>query len=205
MTALTRADVNRIVAEARAAGRRADLWGANLRFANLGGADLWRANLRFANLWRADIRGANIRGADLRGADLRRADIRGANLRGANLRGANLVGANLRFANLRGAIDAPAVLQVAGLSSGDAILMPRPDGWELRVGCWTGTPDLLEDLIAGDDGWPEARGDECARRRPGLRSLIGLCRIWITDHPDAIAAETKRLADFEKAQAEKAA
>ena len=132
MTDLTRADVDRIVADARAAGRRA----------NLGGADLRRA------------------------------------------------------------IDAPAVLQVAGLSSGDAILMPRPDGWELRVGCWTGTPDLLEALIADDEGWPEAEGDECARRRPGLRSLIGLCRIWITDHPDAIQTEARRLANFEKAQAE---
>ena len=152
MTALTRADVDRIVADARAAGRR--------------------ANLRGAALWRANLGGAYLRGADLRGADL------------------------------RGVIDAPAVLQVAGLPSGDAILMPRPDGWELRVGCWTGTPDILDDLIAGDEGWPEAEGDECARRRPGLQSLIGLCRAWITDHPDAIAAETKRLADFEKAQAE---
>ena len=169
MTALTRADVDRIVAEARAAGRRANLGGANLR-----------------------------------GADLRGANLGGANLRGANLWGADLWRANLWGANLRGAIGAPAVLQVAGLPSGDAILMPRPDGWELRVGCWTGTPDLLEDLIAGDEGWPEADGDECARRRPGLQSLIGLCRTWITDHPDAIAAETKRLADFEKAQAERA-
>ena len=164
MTALTRADVDRIVADARAAGRR-----ANLRGADLGGADLGRADLG-----RADLGGADLGGADLGGA------------------------------NLRGAISAPAVLQVAGLPSGDAILMPRPDGWELRVGCWTGTPDLLEDLIAGDEGWPEAEGGECARRRPGLQSLIGLCRTWITDHPDAIAAETKRLADFEKAQAERA-
>ena len=185
MTALTRADVDRIVADARAAGRRADLGGADLGRADLGGADLGRANLG--------------------GADLRRANLGRANLGGADLRRANLWGANLGRANLGGAIDAPAVVQVAGLLSGDAILMPRPDGWELRVGCWTGTPDLLEDLIAGDDGWPEARGDECARRRPGLQSLIGLCRTWITDHPDAIAAETKRLADFEKAQAEKAA
>ena len=185
MTALTRADVDRIVA---AAGRRADLGGADLR-----GADLRGANLRGADLWGADLRGANLCGADLWGADLGGADLRGANLGGANLRGANLRGAN----------DAPAVLQVAGLPSGDAILMPRPDGWELLVGCWTGTPDILDALIAGDEGWPEAQGDECARRRPGLQSLIGLCRTWITDHPDAIAAETKRLADFEKAQAEK--
>ncbi len=177
MTALTRADVDRIVADARAAGRRADLAGADLR-----GADLRGANLGGANLWRADLGGA---------------DLGGANLGVANLRGANLGGADLGGAN-----SAPAVLQVAGLPSGDAILTPRPDGWELRVGCWTGTPNLLEALIAGDDGWPEAEGDECARRRPGLQSLIGLCRIWITDHPDAIAAETKRLANFEKAQAD---
>ena len=59
--------------------------------------------------------------------------------------------------------------------------------------------------VRSSDGWPEARGDECARRRPGLRSLIGLCRIWITDHPDAIQTEARRLANFEKAQAEKAA
>ena len=145
--------------------------------------------------------------------DLTRADVdrivadaraagRRANLRGADLRGANLWGANLRRADLRGANSAPAVLQVAGLPSGDAILTPRPDGWELRVGCWTGTPNLLEALIADDEGWPEAEGDECARRRPGLRSLIGLCRIWITDHPDAIQTEARRLANFEKAQAE---
>ena len=167
MTALTRADVDRIVADARAAGRRADLMGANLWRADLGGADLGGANL-----WHADLGGANLGRANLGGADL------------------------------GGANSAPAVLQVAGLPSGDAILTPRPDGWELRVGCWTGTPNLLDALIADDEGWPEAKGDECARRRPGLQALIGLCRIWITDHPDAIQTEARRLANFEKAQAE---
>ena len=165
--------------------------------------DLTRADVdRIVADARAAGRRADLRGADLGGADLWRANLRGADLGGANLGRANLWGANLWRADLGGANSAPAVLQVAGLPSGDAILTPRPDGWELRVGCWTGTPDLLEALIADDEGWPEAEGDECARRRPGLQSLIGLCRIWITDHPDAIQTEARRLADFEKAQAE---
>ena len=55
MSALTRTEVLRIVAEARAEGRWAYLSGANLRGVNL--------------RW-AELRGANLRGADLRGADL---------------------------------------------------------------------------------------------------------------------------------------
>ena len=64
-------------------GERADLCGANLRYANLRGADLCGANLRGANLC-----GANLRGADLCGANLRYANLRGADLRGADLCGA---------------------------------------------------------------------------------------------------------------------
>ena len=56
-----------------------------------------------ANLYGADLRCADLSSADLRGADLRCADLSSANLRDANLRGANLRGANLRDANLRGA------------------------------------------------------------------------------------------------------
>jgi len=61
----------------------ADLRGANLGGANLGGADLRGANLGGANLRDADLRGANLGGANLRDADLRNADLRGANLGGA--------------------------------------------------------------------------------------------------------------------------
>jgi hypothetical protein len=61
-------------------GERANLRGADLRYANLWGADLWGANLRGA-----DLRYANLWGADLRGANLRYANLRGANLQGANL------------------------------------------------------------------------------------------------------------------------
>ncbi|EDT5018311.1 pentapeptide repeat-containing protein [Salmonella enterica subsp. enterica serovar Oranienburg] len=81
----------------------ADLFGANLRGANLCGADLFGANLRGADLCGADLFGADLRGADLCGADLFGANLCGANLRGANLRGANLCGADLFGANLRGA------------------------------------------------------------------------------------------------------
>ena len=151
-----------------------------------------------------DLRGANLGGADLGGADLDGADLRGANLDGADLRRAYLGGANLRGAFLGGA-DLPAslsVLQVLGLPSGLATLAPWEDGWELRVGCWTGTPDSLESLIASDEGWPEATGDECAQRRPGLTALIGQCRAWIDAHPDAVQRAAERQAEFEQLQAE---
>ena len=61
-----------------AAKNRANLYGANLR-----GADLREANLYGANLRGADLYEANLYGADLRGADLYEADLRGADLRGA--------------------------------------------------------------------------------------------------------------------------
>jgi hypothetical protein len=80
--------------------QRADLFGANLRYANLEDADLHSANLRYANLdganlVGADLRYANLDGANLVGADLRYADLRYADLRYANLDGANLEGARL--------------------------------------------------------------------------------------------------------------
>ena len=74
-------------------GRRANLWGANLR-----GAYLWGANLWGAYLWGADLRDADLRGANLEGANLW-----GAYLWGANLRGAYLWDADLRDADLRDA------------------------------------------------------------------------------------------------------
>ena len=66
--------------------------------ASLYGADLYGANLRNADLRGADLYGANLRNADLRGASLYDADLRNADLRGADLYGANLCGADLRGA-----------------------------------------------------------------------------------------------------------
>ena len=151
---LTRADVERIVTEARGQGARANLSGADLRAADLYGADLYGA----------DLRGANLYGADLRGADLYGADLRGANLYGADLRGADLYGADLRGANLRGARHH--LLIVDGLPSGYAVHTSTPDGWWLRVGCWAGTTDQLRTLIATDSDWPEAEGDGATAAAP---------------------------------------
>ena len=49
-----------------------------------------RANLREADLYGADLRGADLREADLYGVNLREADLRWSDLRGTDLRGANL-------------------------------------------------------------------------------------------------------------------
>ena len=94
-------------------GERANLSGANLRWADLSEAslsgaelrwaDLSEANLRGADLSEADLRGASLSGAELRWADLRGANLSGADLRRANLRRADLSGADLRGADLRGA------------------------------------------------------------------------------------------------------
>ena len=206
---MNRRDVERIVAEARKRGNRPDLQCADLRDANLQCADLRGANLQGADLRGADLRYADLRGADLRGADLRGANLRDANLWDADLRGANLWGANLWGADLRGADlrdadlrdadlrDAAAAggvcLSVQGLPSGAATLYPIRDGWLLVVGCWgPHSVDDLETLIARDTGWPEARGDEVARRRPSLALLVGLCRDHIARHEGVVEALAKR-------------
>ena len=82
---------------------KANLTGADLRYANLIGANLIGANLIGAGLSGADLRNANLRYANLSNADLRDAYLSGAYLYGANLSGANLRGADLRYANLSGA------------------------------------------------------------------------------------------------------
>ena len=166
-TPMTLADVDLIVSEARANATIPDLRGAVLSS--------------------ADLRSADLRSADLRYADLRGADLSDADLRGANLRHANIWDADLRSANLRGASGASGVaMGVSGLPSGSSILYPTPDGWQLVVGCWQGTPDTLRTMIASDDGWPEATGAECARRRPSLLALLALCEDHIARHPDII-------------------
>ena len=98
-------------------------------------------------------------------AQARRPEAPYADLRGADLRGADLWGADLRDAG---------ILIVRGLPSGDVQMVPTVDGWQLRVGCWEGDRDALRELISQDEGWPEARGKEVARRRPSLEALLML-------------------------------
>ena len=105
-----------------------------------------------------------------------------ATLRGANLRGANLRGANLTRADLRGA----RIIHLAGLPSGETIFMPTPGGWYLTVGCWEGNLEDFKNLIASDEGWPEARGVEVTRRRPSLQAVAALCEAHMRLHPKII-------------------
>jgi len=162
----------------------ADLSGANLTDAPLRYADLRGANLSGADLWDADLSGANLGGADLRGGYLWGADLSGADLSGANLTDADLSRANLGGADLRGVYWSG--LQITGLPSGQIVLTPTPVGWELRVGCWTGTIDGLRTLIAQDEGWPAAEGDEITRRRPGLQAASAFIEAHIAMHPNVI-------------------
>ena len=165
---MTRDEILTAVQEGKSL-RGANLWGANLRRADLRGADLRDANLWRADLWRADLRGANLWRADLRGADLRRADLRGANLWGVR-----------------------EVLSITSLPSGHATLMPTPVGWQLRVGCWTGSTAELRELIAQDTGWPEAEGEQIAARRPMLAALADMCDAWATDQQHILDAVTTK-------------
>src|SRR6266568_3758147 len=82
---------------------KADLRGANLPAANLGGANLPKADLGRANLRGADVHGANLPGANLGEADLREANFSGTNLTDADLGMANLANVNLSAANLANA------------------------------------------------------------------------------------------------------
>ena len=130
---------------------------------------------------RADLRGVNLYGADLRDADLT-----GADLRWADLRGVNLTGINLRGVNLYGAAGAARILHLEGLPSGETIFMPTPTGWYLTVGCWEGNLEDFKNLIASDEGWPEARGSEVTRRRPSLQAVVALCEAHMRLHPKII-------------------
>ena len=164
---------------------------------NAGKIATWRAANPYARLTAATLR--EILGlADLRGAYLRGAYLRGAYLDGADLRGAYLDGADLRGAYLRG------LLTASGLPSGDLTLLPTVDGWSLKVGCWTGTPADLREMVSRDDGWPEATGDEVTRRRPGLLAAAALAEAHIAAFPDEVERVKREAAERDAKKAEAA-
>jgi uncharacterized protein YjbI with pentapeptide repeats len=113
-----------------------------------------------------------------------------ATLRGANLYGSNLYGATLRGADLCGV---GTVLSVNGSPSGDAYFKPTPDGWRIDIGCWRNkTIDELRELIAQDDGWPEAVDEEITERRPMLAALADMCEAWAAANADVLAAVVEK-------------
>ncbi|MCH6197465.1 pentapeptide repeat-containing protein [Corynebacterium mastitidis] len=116
---------------------------------------------------------------DLSGLDLSSFNLQGAYLRGSNLRGTDLRWANLEEARWDG-------LAIQSIPSGRVYLIPTPDGWYMHVGCWKGAPDELRRLIAQDEDWPEAEGEEITRRRPYLEAALALCEAHMADHADVI-------------------
>ena len=122
------------------------------------GADLFGANLRGADLREANLFGANLSGANLRGANLREANLGGADLREANLSGADLSWADLCEADLRGAYLSGADLSRADLSW--KIIQCGPGGSrrdyvvfktaidEINTGCFAGTLAEFESSVA---------------------------------------------------------
>ena len=161
---------------------------------NAGRIATWRAANPSTRLTAATLRG--ILGLEsLRWADLRGADLRGADLSGADLSGADLSGADLRWADLRG------LLTVTGLPSGDLMLVPAVDGWWIQVGCWSGTPSELVEMVSQDDDWPEARGGEVVRRRPGLLAAAALAEAHIAAFPGEVARVQREAAEWDAKKA----
>jgi len=81
------------------------------------------------------------------------------------------------------------------MPSGEMVLFPTPEGWWLQVGCWRGTPDQLRSLIEGDDNWPEATGEEVARRRPYLEAALTLVDLHLEANPGVIESLSLKWVD----------
>lgn len=162
----------------------ADMTGARMYGADLPDADLRRAALNYADLYqacffRADCRDADFRGANLCQADLYRADMREADLFSANLRDADLCYTILTGASVIG-------LFLEGLPSGHLVFIPTPKGWQLTIGCWDGTTAELREMIAKDDDWPGAEGEQITERRPMLEAAADMCDSYAAAYPYAV-------------------
>ena len=160
---------------------------ADLRDADMNEAKLCYVNLRGAYLYRAEMRGASLRGASLFQADLYRADLRNADLFSANLSCADLSYTVLTGANVVG-------LFLDGLPSGHLAFTPTPKGWQLTIGCWSGTTDELREMIAKDEDWPGAEEGEIPVRRPMLEAAADMCDSYAAAYSYAVA-DVKSAAD----------
>lgn len=170
----------------------ADMTGARMSQAIFPDADLRRATLNYADLYRTCLFRADLREADFIGANLFRADLYRADLRSANLRDADLRDADLSYTVLTGANFVGLVLD--GLPSGRLVFIPTPEGWHLTIGCWDGTTDELRAMIAKDEGWPSAEGEEITVRRPMLEAAADMCDSYTAANPHAVA-DMKSAAD----------
>ena len=160
---------------------------ADLRHADMSDTKLCYVNIRGAYLYRANMRDANFRGASLFQADLYRADLRDADLFSANLSRADLSYTILTGANVVG-------LFLDGLPSGHLAFVPTPKGWQLTIGCWSGTTTELREMIAKDEDWPGAEGEEITERRPMLEAAADMCDSYANANPYAVA-DVKAAAD----------
>lgn len=144
-----------------------------------------RPSLAYRNLAHMDLAGLDLSGVDFTGAYMPGVyapgvDLTRSILYRANLTGAYLAGANLYRARLIG-------LFLDGLPSGNLIFLPTTDGWHLTIGCWSGTTTELREMIAGDEGWPEAEGEDISVLRPALMAAADMCDTYAASYPDAVA------------------
>lgn len=123
---------------------------------------------------------ANLSNTNLEATSFIRCNLGSVRLHMATMIGAELTGSDLYMARTSGTMftsdHGVGIYAQAGLPSGPVYMFPTSEGWELHVGCWYGSVNDLEWMISSDEGWPEAEGEECDRRRPGLQALVASLR-----------------------------
>ena len=142
---LTPQQFEKLLDDARAAGRVPNFCEAVLDGADLNGAELYKVNLSGAKLVKAHLRGAHLSGAILRGANLYGADLTGADLTGADLSNANMITTVLRRAQLGNADMSKADLTYADMKG--TFFEPRipPDAYDMAFAYYLS--DLTYELL----------------------------------------------------------
>lgn len=135
-----------------------------------------------ASLWNAYLPYTLLTEVDLRGADLRFATLNHSPMTGAKFdRETNFSGAS---------VGGSPILTISGMPSGQLSLWPLyndPVPWWVRIGCWSGSVEELEELIINPYiEWPYATGIERQRRVPVLtaaHAMIQTHRGYWGDNP----------------------